>query len=499
MSKWLLVGAIALTRMESALAQTVDPALAADIDAFANRIMALQVTPGLAIAVVKGSDPVLIKGYGFADIERQLPVTANTGFYVASVTKSFTALTINMLEQRGLLKLDDPLSKHLRGVQLGSGLNADSITIRQLLTHSHGISGEGPIVYRTAFSGEQTNTQILQLMRELKASDAGRNYRYTNLGYNIAGLIVDEIAHGSWKNVMQVEVLNPLGMNSTRARTSSYDSAHLAMPYTVTGAGKFVRVHYSKGDDNMQAAGGLISTANDMAKWLEVQMNRGMLDGKQIFPASVIDETHRNHVATEGGRRDMPQHGYGLGWSLNTYNGAQVIQHGGGFSEFRANVAFAPERKIGVAVLTNSSKLGGALPELITQYVFDRVTDTPGQEQKYEELFIRLGGMLEEAKQRIAQDAARRAARPQTLSFPLTAFAGTYQSPLLGTFIWEVRDDKLHARAGVLRATAEVFDHTTNKLRVEMEPGTGEVVEFKFVDGTAASMIYRGAEYKRIR
>ena len=485
--------------IEPAPAQTVDAQLAGDIDAFVNRVMAMQVTPGLAIVVVKGDAPVIIKGYGFSDVERQIPVTANTGFYTASITKAFTALTMKLMEQRGQLKLDDPVSKYLPTLQLGAGLFADSITLRHLLSHTHGIESAGPVVYRTAYSGEQTNRQLLELMKEQKASGSGRNFRYTNTGYNLAGLVIDEIARSSWKNVMQEEVLNPLGMKSTRARTSLYDSASLAMPYTVTGDRNFVRVHYAKADENMHAAGGLISTANDMAKWLEVQMNAGKLDGKQIFPASIIEEMHRRHVAIPGGRGDMPQVGYGLGWSLNTFNGEQIISHGGGFSEFRALVAFAPQHKVGVAVFINSAKIGGGAPDFITQYVFDRALNKPGYAQKYEEMFNRLDGMLQQRLTQISQDAARRAARPQTLPLPLSAYAGSYENPHYGTFVWSIRGDRLEARAGVLRAVAEVFDHTTSKLRVELEPGSGEVVEFKIEDGRPVAMVFRDREYRRIR
>ena len=499
LQKWGALLLVTLASARIAAAQTTDLKLAADIDAFVNRVMSMNVTPGLAIAVVKGNEPVIVKGYGFADVEGQRPVTANTGFYIASATKAFTALTMKMLEQRGLLKVDDPISKYLPAVQLGAGLNPDSITIRQLLSHTHGIENSGPITWRTAFTGEQSNELIFDLIREHKRSEAGNNYRYTNIGYNLAGLIIDQVAKGGWKNVMQVEVLNRMRMISTRARVSLYDSSALAMPYTVTGDGKFVRVHYSKADENMHAAGGLIATANDLAKWLEVQMNAGMLDGKQIFPAAVIAETQRKHVDVPGGRGDMPQTGYGLGWSLNTFNGEEIVSHGGGFSEFRALVAFAPQHKIGVAVLTNNAKIGGGAPDFITQYVFDRALNKPGHEQKYADMFSKLDGMLQQRRSQIAQDAARRGARPQTLNHPLSSYAGVYENPLAGTFVWEERSGKLHVRAGALRATAEVYDHVTDKLRVELEPGSGEIIEFKIVDGKAAAMIYGGREFKRIR
>ncbi|HEX6063658.1 MAG TPA: serine hydrolase domain-containing protein, partial [Longimicrobiales bacterium] len=255
---------LSLTTAAPTFAQA-DPQLARDVDAFVSQLMTHNVAPGLAIAVVRGNEPVLIKGYGYADLERKRPVTPTTGFYIASITKTFTALTMKLMEQRGLLQLYDPVSKYLPRLVLAPGLSADSITLVQLLTHTHGIDNSGPVVALTAFNGVHTNARLLELMREHKPGESGRNFRYTNVGFNLAGLIIDEVTDDTWKNVMQKDVLDPIGMKDTRASISRYDSAQLAMPYAAAGDGGFRRIQYAKGDGNMHAAGGLISTAQDLA------------------------------------------------------------------------------------------------------------------------------------------------------------------------------------------------------------------------------------------
>jgi CubicO group peptidase (beta-lactamase class C family) len=487
---------LSLAAAGSAFAQA-DAQLARDVDAFINQAMALNATPGLAIAVVKGSEPVLVKGYGFADVERKRPVTATTGFYIASITKTFTALTMKLMEQRGQLRLGDPVSKYLPQLVLAPGLSADSITLTQLLTHTHGIANSGPIVALTAFNGVHTNARLLELMREHKPSEVGRSFRYTNVGFNLAGLVIDEVTRDSWKNVMQKVVLDPLGMKNTRAFISRFDSAQLAMPYAATGDGGFQRIHYAKGDGNMHAAGGLISTAQDMAKWLEVQMNGGMLDGKRIFPETVIAATQSRIVTLPASERPDAQTGQGLGWQLYRFNGEDVIMHGGGFAGFISFVAFVPASKVGVAVMVNDSKVAGSAADLIAEYVIERALNKPGYQDKYAQRVEELRSTVMKRRDAIAQDAARRAARPQTLPHPLSAYAGVYENPIIGRFVWQQQGDKLHARWGLLQSTAEVFNHEKNQLRVELEPGRGEVVEFRFTDGRATSMVYDGREYVR--
>jgi CubicO group peptidase (beta-lactamase class C family) len=469
-----------------------DKQFASDVDAFVARVMALDVTPGLSIAVVKGDQPILVKGYGWADVERKVPATENTAFYIASMTKAFTALDIALLAKQGRISLDAPVSRYLGGVTWGAGVNPDSITIRQLLSHTHGITNDGPVVFRTAFTGDHTNTLLKDLLRYHPAGSAGHTYRYTNLGYNIAGIILDDVTKSKWQDQLAANIFKPLGMNSTTAYISRLDSARLAMPYAALTR----RIHYGKADGNMQAAGGLVSTATDMARWLEAQINLGRVDGKQIFPGDVMAETHRIQAPITA-RNEAGSIGYTLGWNVSVVNGDTVLHHGGGFSTFTSYMAFSPMSKVGVAVMVNSSALGGRAMNLIVDYVLDRGVELEGWSTKYETRLNELASRLPEARERIAADRAKRAERPQTLPFPLETYAGTYDNPEGGTMIWTVRDGRLWAQIGVLKSIADVFDPATSKLRAELEPGVGEVIGFDIENGRAVSLNYSGRKFVR--
>jgi CubicO group peptidase (beta-lactamase class C family) len=437
-----------------------------------------------------------VKGYGFADIERKRPVTENTAFYIASTTKAFTALTLALMAEKKQVDLDAPISRYLRDAKWAQGVNPDSITLRQLLSHTHGIAGTSPVVWRTAFTGVHTNALLKELLQHHPAANS-RAYRYTNLGYNIAGIIIDEVTRGKWQDALAVTVMNPLGMKNTSAYVSRFDSAQLAMPYVMDPTGPR-RVHYAKGDANMQAAGGLVSTAADLAKWLEVQLNQGKLDGKQVFPQRVIAETQRIHAANDERRGETHFVGYTLGWNVAVVRGDTVLQHGGGFSTFRTLMAFSPARKIGVAVMVSEGNMGSGAIEFLTGYVLDRASEHAGWREKYDQMLAQLPDRLQQARAGIAADRQRRAARPQTLPQPLEAYTGTFEDPLGGTMRWTARDGRLWAEIGLLKSIAEVFDAANNRLRAELEPGTGEVFSFTFQDGKAVSVTYSNREYKRV-
>lgn len=484
----MIVLPLALSVM--ALTATQDPRLAADVDSFARHITTISGIPGMAITVVRGDAPVLVKGYGFADVERRIPFTGQTSYYIASMTKAFTALTVAMMAERGTVDLDAPLTRYLQGVQWAPGVHPDSLTLRRLLSHTSGLAGSGPVVWRTAYTGEYDNVLLKQLLRYHGPNGIGAFYQYTNLGYNIAGLVIDDLTKGHWQDAIATTVTRPLGMSHTTAYISRVDSAQRAMPYVWTPDG-LVRAPYTKIDANMQAAGGLVTTAADMAIWLEAQMNEGRVDGRQVFPARVIAETQRRHIGMSGRQGDHQLVGYALGWQIGVQGSDTAYLHGGGFGTFRSLIAFDRKNRIGVAVATSEAKFGGGALEVVVQYVLDRARNADSAKVKYAARIPELPNIVGRIKQRIADDRARRAARPQTLNHPLEAYAGTYVDPQAGTLVCTVRDGRLWMRMGPLVGVAEVFDGAKDQLRVELqEPGVGEVVEFRFEGDRAVTLRY---------
>ena len=320
-----------LTAPEACRQVSADPTQ--DLDAFVARTMALGAVPGLAMAVVRGGDVIYAKGFGFADREAERRVTAETQFYIASTTKSFTALAAQLLAARGVIDLDTSVRRALPNATFHPQVQADQITLRELLTHSHGIAPGGPVDFRTAYTGEHTNAQLLDLLRFHGPASTGKAFAYSNLGDTICGLALDEKLPEGWKAVLQREIFTPLGMRGTTGWMSKTNPNNRALPYELRGSGP-VRVDYAKQDANMHAAGGHLSTAPDLARYLVAQVNGGRIDGKQALPEGVIHATHRQQIEQNRDFGSFHRFGWGLGWDLATYDGETVLQRFGGFSGF---------------------------------------------------------------------------------------------------------------------------------------------------------------------
>lgn len=464
----------------------------AAVDSVARSLFAFDMAPGMAVAVVRGDDVVYAGGFGLADREARRPVTPETIFYIASTTKAFTGLAAAALNARGAFALDSPLSRYLPAVRLHEPLNADSITIRSLLSHTHGITNGGPVVWRTAFTGEfRGNEELVRLLVEHPAASTGRAFQYGNIGYNVASLAMDRALGRSWKDVLADEVFTPLEMTSTSAYVSRVPAERLAVPYSANAAG-FDRQHYGKTDGNMHAAGGLVTSARDMTRWLEAQLNDGRVDGRQVLPATAVKETQRLQAETSAQRRGLQQIGYGLGWQLLLRGADTLYSHGGGFNGFAAHISFLPAANLGVAVFANDDALGSALVELVARSIYQRLVG-PAEGAT---LPADVDALVSRARQNIAEDRARRAARPQALPHALEAYAGTFTSPLYGTIELRVVNGALEARAGAAVSAVEVYDAASNQLRVELT-GSGSVITVEMENGRAARIRFAGQVFER--
>lgn len=465
-------------------------ALVAALDATIARLMSLNGTPGLGVVVVRDTQIIYMKGFGHADAESNRPFTPRTVFYIASTTKSFTGLAAAVLDQKKQFSLDAPLGQYLPGIQLHAPLNADSITIRSLLTHTHGISNDGPVPTRLAYTGVYNgNAELLQLLSAHKAASTGRDFKYGNLGYNIAAIAMEARTGVSWKQTLEDVLFKPAGMTSTSGFVSRFAQDRLAMPYRWTPAG-FARRPYGKADANMQSAGGLVTTLEDMGKWLELHINNGKLNGKQIVAASAVHEAHRMQVAAPGNENPYKRLGYGLGWNIALNGNDTLHVHGGGFPGFTTHMSFNPSKRVGIAVFAN---IGSFYPEAVALEIY-RVLNGEGAMTAANLEVLR--GHLDKYNENISADLARRAARPQNLPFPLETYAGNYDNELYGRLQISVVNGKLEARLGNAWSAIEVFDNTRNRLRVELF-GSGQVMDVEMKDGRTVSMNLAGLVFRR--
>jgi D-alanyl-D-alanine carboxypeptidase len=303
--------------------------------------------PGVAVGVVSDQELIWSRGFGFADIKAKLPMTAKTKFRMASNSKLFTAIAIMQLREEGKLGLDDPVVKYLPWFKAKPAGDDDGpITIEQLLSHSSGLQRE---------AGDHWSTYEFPTTEELKRSYPDRQaafapsvrWKYSNLGFAVAGLVVEKVSGEKWADYVEQNIFKPLAMND-----SSVDkkAAGLAVPYgrrMPDGTREVLPFVDARG---MAAATGVTSNVEDMAKFMSAQFRRGRRGGSQIVSSGSWREMLRVRSVEENWTS-----GTGLGFDINRVKDKTYIGHGGGYPGNTTQTLIELDDKVGVIVLTNTS------------------------------------------------------------------------------------------------------------------------------------------------
>lgn len=418
------------------------------IDSFIQRVIKeTNYKAGFSVSIVKGNKALFSKGYGFRDVEKKLPLTAETPIYIASATKSFVGTTAKILADEGVIDLDAPISKYLPELKFENApLSTETICIRDLLTHRSGIENI-PVVLRTAFTGEQTDSLIFKLFD--KSIFKGHEFRYTNLGYVLTGLIINKVTGKPWQDILEDKIFKPLGMNSTHAYVSVYKESDLAQPYTVSD-GNAEKLEYIKDDKTMHAAGGIITTARDAANWVRFQINDGEFNGKQIVSARSMDEMHSAQIDLSASFYNYKRFAYGFGWYLSDYNGDLLIHHFGGYEGFRSHISFMPRYKIGVAGFVNDDGEGYNLPDLVADYAYNILSGKKDADQIAEKEFIAYKEKIIKNRKKLAEKGDEKNLLTEK---EMKEFTGTYYNEEYGTMKVSIKDKTLSLKIGSLEGT----------------------------------------------
>jgi CubicO group peptidase (beta-lactamase class C family) len=502
------VSAVLLTILVAgtpAPARTQVPSWADDVARFARQVVDLGIAPGIGIAVSQGDRVLWSGGFGVADAETGRAVDERTAFYIASSTKALTATAVVLKAARGEIDLEAPIDRYVPGLRFAPPLDPSAVTIADLLSMSDGIESGGPVVIRTAYSGEFTPELLVALLSDYGPSDEGRAFEYDNLPYNILGLALDPVEPHGWKAVVAREVLEPLGMEETSATLSTMDTTRIAMPHAIVPGEGWRRIALGKADANLHAAGGHFATARDLARFVAAHASGGMLDGRRVFPAAPIESTHETHATQDREFGPFHRFGWGYGWDLGTWEGRTIVHRFGSFAGYRSHMSFEPRTGIGVVVLVNGGSPASPASDLVATYVYDRLlrsADTAGRvdfEAGYERRLAELEVRRATAERETAAALETRRSRQAPLSHPLEAWAGTYASPRLGTMTWRVADGRLEVAMGVARSGAEVYDAAKDELRVELTGG-GSVAAFEFpaTGGRATALVIEGERFERV-
>jgi CubicO group peptidase (beta-lactamase class C family) len=488
-----------LTPAGAAAQATIGGDWRSDVASFSRDVVDAGLTPGMAVAITIGDWVAWAEGFGMADVATGRPATGDTPFYIASSTKSLTAAAALIAAHRGELDLDAPMTRYLPDARLPDGVPRDRITVHDLAALTHGISGNGPVVFRTAYTGEFSRDQLLDLLGAHGTTTYG-TFDYNNLGFNLLGLVLEAVYDASWKDVVERLVTRPLGMRSTSPWLSRLGPDDVARPHVLTGDG-WDRTDIAKDDANLHAAGGHFASAHDLARYLAAHITDGVVEGERRIEAGPLRATHRQQVAQDGRFGPFPRHGWGYGWDLGSYGADTLVHRFGGFGGYRSHMSFMPRHGIGVVVLVNGNNIASPAADLVATYVYERMldADTAAVRTRFAARMDTATAALRSRRDGIRQQLAERAARLAPLPHPLEHYAGTYESPTLGRMEWRVVAGGLELGMGVIRSRAEVFDAAGNQLRFEAG-GSGQVAEFVFPEGGGPATAVRmaGVEFGRV-
>jgi CubicO group peptidase (beta-lactamase class C family) len=355
----------------------VDPVvepLASRLDALAARFLVDHRLPGLAVGVVRGGELAWTAALGFADRPSKRPVTTDTLFRIASITKSFTATAILQLRDEGRLRLDDPLIAHLPEARAIADPHGpiEEVTLRRLLTHTAGvpagdIAGNDP--WRIAYLREDELLARLSDMGIQAPPETG--WRYSNLGYSLLGAVVGRVAGEPYMAYVRRAILEPAGLISTTFEPSG---DLLERTATGHGPGRFADdAEPSQPFDPATIApdAGLWSSVADLARWLVVQGRTGDADrrgdGDRVLDGATLREMQHATVLAN----DDWSYAQGLGWGAVRLGDDVWTGHTGSLNGFRAIVRFRPADGLGVIALANGWVRPNALAHEIAGIVLE--------------------------------------------------------------------------------------------------------------------------------
>jgi CubicO group peptidase (beta-lactamase class C family) len=470
------------------------------VDSLAARAVQEGLAPALGVAIAMDGSVVYAKSHGMADVTAGVAANDRTLWYVASTSKSYTGFGVALLAERGVIRIDAPITSLLPAVKWHAGARADQLTLGHFLSHTHNLN-DNAVVQSAAFTGAMPETQWPQLVA-LATPTGGNDLVYSNFGYNIAAMVIDTRQMEGWKRFLEQAVYRPAGLHDTHTRISGLDPRRIARPHRLQADGRYATEPFMKTDVTMNSAGGHLATLSDLARWTIVQMDSGRIDGRQVFPQAAVALSHQliARQTREQAKRFafFDREGWGAGWDIGTYEGERMVSRFGGYHSLRSHVGFLPRRRIGVVAMSTGGA-GSSVTDVLAAFAYDLEAGRPDAHAKAEARLTDLRTRLDALVRGVATSDSTRAARQrQPLDRPLSDYTGRFSDHAFGEVAFTLRDGRLGYSWGVLRGPAEILDASRHQMRIEIA-GSGTPVSFDLSGpGAAQSIQIQGVTFNRI-
>lgn len=296
----------------------------------------------------------------------------NTPIYIASSTKSFTGTLLKILEQKKVLDLNKSLDDYLPQINYKDSVNTKNITIKNLLNHTHGTFSTR-MTWKTAFLGYSgKNEELINDLNSDFVFDLSGKFRYSNVGPIIAGIVVEKVTGKTWKSEMKDFIFTPLKMEHTSANVSDYELKDISPSLTVSKEKGIIEKGFYKKDITMHAAGGIISTINDLSKWLSANIREDTI----LLNKNSWAELHTSTTPQDKEYFTFHRTGYSLGWDIAEYQKEEILTRFGDLGGISFHISFMPDKKFGIIAFSNDNR-AYQLPHLMADYAYNLINTLP--------------------------------------------------------------------------------------------------------------------------
>ena len=335
---------------------SLEPQTEQEIESFVLDWLADAKVPGASVAIVEDDELVYTSGFGSRELETNAPATPQTLYGVASCTKSFAGLSLLMLEERGDLSIDDPVTDHLDDVTIEGP--EGPLTLHDLLTHSSGLPSlavstvllyrlTGVEEYGIPLGDREDFHRLLNRAEDEIAGPPGERFMYCNAGYNLLGEVVEAVSGTPFDEFVTSEILRPLGMERSTFDPDAFEADDDAFTPHALLDGDAQATPFPHRPVSYPA-GGLIASVEELTQYLRLQMNGGSVDGVELISEDALARAHNGFQPRDDGE-------YGYGWGRKELYGTTVISHGGSLGVSSSYLGFTEDGSYGIAIGANTT------------------------------------------------------------------------------------------------------------------------------------------------
>jgi len=410
------------------------------LDNYYEQMVAAWDVPGMATGVVKDGELIFSGAYGVLEEGKKAQPDKNTLYGIASNSKAFTSAIIAMLVQEGKLNWNDKVRDYIPYFEVYDPWVSNEVTIRDLLSHRVGLGTfSGDIIW---YKSDFTPQEIVKKAKHIpQAFDFRAGYGYSNIMYITAGEVIKAVTGKPWSENVKERIFEPLGMN--RSITS---------PESLDEKGNYVTPHARQDEKNIPiewvnwedvgALGGVISSVEDLSKWMIFNLNHGIIGKDTLLTEKNINlmwTPHNNFVIDHFSAHDFNTHfrGYGLGWGLSDFHGRMRVAHTGAIDGMITGISLIPDEKLGVVVLTNGMKTPYSAAANYALELFLGLSPRDWSAENLERYNNR-----QQSDTRISSRKEKRVPNTEP-SLPLEKYTGTYYSDIHGNIYITLENNQL--------------------------------------------------------